>query len=252
MPDSNFLNRLAKRLAKEAEAEGRTLPPFRPITGKLPAHRLRVKIPRAPRKRGRPRERHPNEPMTKFIMVMTRREKARWHRAARDLGLSLAALMRLAMRSLMSSKQMQQLIALGPREIEARKRVQALTLGRRVAKVVGTFDHGLPNYDDPAEEEKRRKARLTARLRRRQQHEEDEELTHADDTTRTSNAKRDGRPDGSAERRDRPTGHAGEDRSRGTPAREASRESATPVSAPKSQRGRLMIRPPLVHNARKP
>lgn len=142
------LIRKARKLAEQLEVQpppvSTPVRPFRPITGWdpsyplppiRPAHILHKRGPK--RKRGRPKS---EEPLDKFIMYMTRREKLRWQRAARDLGIPLAGMMRLAMRYLMGSKKMRSLIELGPREIEFRKVVRLPTIHKRLHAVFGPDD----------------------------------------------------------------------------------------------------------------
>jgi hypothetical protein len=151
---------LAKKLKVVAPAPRAPQPVYRPITGYGKQKRIRIAKTAAKHRPG-PKAKHNNrvffEPKSSFILNLTRREKARWQRAARDLGMPLGAMMRMAMRYFMGSKRMQAVIALGPGEIEYRKRfvddgrvlrrtrMVGLTtpdvLQRRVNSIIAPDDH---------------------------------------------------------------------------------------------------------------
>lgn len=127
---------LARQVTPARDPAALSPPPeYQPISRNHPDWPL----PRVRRAYVRGRPGHPKtpEPVVLFLMKMTRREKHRWKRAAQDLGIPLSGMIRLAMRYFMSSSRMQQIIRLGPREIEFRKRVHAHTLMQRMTTVIG-------------------------------------------------------------------------------------------------------------------
>lgn len=137
-----MMSQLARRLSKEVEPSPKATKPieeYRPISGKRPDW------PMPPVRRtyweGKPGAPRSPEPLVKFLMNMTRREKKRWQRAAKDLGVPLSMLVRLAMRYFMASPRMQRIVRMGPREVEFRKRIHTHSMTRRLNAVIAPPDH---------------------------------------------------------------------------------------------------------------